>query len=157
MVYSVWRGSVTLLISIHGRALVADDEHDAYIVELGRLLAEPDAGAPLRVVGISDGGAPTARQRAEVTHLMKGRTSSEPIPWALISRSRFARGVALGLSWLLEGYKAFAPEELRRALRYLGVKGNEVRGVWRTIRELDKHIGSAAVREMALELGDSRG
>jgi hypothetical protein len=147
MVHLIWRGSLTVAIALNGRQLPTDEEWDAYVDEFRAVCDE--AGADLsRVVSIaiSDGGAPTSRQRQRVTAMVGERR----LRWVLLSTSRFARGVATALSWFQPDFKAYAPHEVHRAAAFLGIPGDEVPALLEAIREKDAAIGLSAVAELAL-------
>jgi hypothetical protein len=141
MVHGVWRGSVWVLIALHNREHPTPGEWEAYLATARTLFDEDARRQRVRVLAISDGGGPTARQRTQAADVAAGRA----LPWALISGSRFARGIGTAMSWLIGGFKAFAPHELRQSLHHLEVPHGETADLVRVVRELDGPLQLATV------------
>jgi hypothetical protein len=139
MVHGVWRGSVAVLVALNNRDHPTQPEWDAYCQTSREILA---AGhEQVRALAISDGGGPTSRQRAQTAEVVDGR----PVRWALISSSRFARSIGTALSWIIGGFKAFAPHEVLQALRYLDVRGDEIAGLLGLVQILDAQMGLTTI------------
>lgn len=141
MVHGIWRGSLSILVALNNREHPTTGEWDAYCDTVRGFLADPAGTAHLRALSISDGGGPTARQRSQVAAL----TGAYHTRWALVSSSRFARGIGMALAWAIGGFKAFAPQELRQTLHYLDVSAEETPGLVRAIHELDVVMQLSAV------------
>lgn len=143
MVHGVWRGSLWILIALHNREHPTSSEWDTYLATARSLFDEDLSRERVRVLAISDGGGPTARQRAQAAEVTAAAGRS--LVWALISSSRFARGIGLALSWLIGGFKAFAPHELRQTLHYLAVPPDEAADLVRMVHDLDGALQLATV------------
>jgi hypothetical protein len=76
-----------------------------------------DVTARLRTLVFSDGAGPNAQQRKAVADYLKGR----PSPLAIVTGVTIMRGVITALGWFNPQVKAFAPDQLDEALRYLDV------------------------------------
>jgi len=153
MANGVWRGSHTVLLMLHKRELMTDADQQAQIEALSRVLDDRAGHPSLRLLAISDGGAPTAAQRAELLRFLREREAPE-IPWVLVTSSRFARSVASVVAASVPGdYRTYEPSDLRRAAEHLGVGDGEHADLWRAIRELDQGMGLEAVAEIAAERG----
>jgi hypothetical protein len=151
--HAIWRGSKVVLVTLHNRELITDAENDELLADLARLLEDPAALDSLRLLAISDGGGPTARQRERVKRLLAERAGAPQIPWVLISTSRFARGVANALAYVLGGFRAYGPADLGRAVAYLQLDESELPQVWRVIQELDRGLGLETVAELRANQG----
>jgi hypothetical protein len=68
----------------------------------------------------SIGGAPDAKQRADLKVVYQRSFSKEP-PVAVLTTNAFARGVVTTLGWFYGNIRAFSPFELEAALRWLAV------------------------------------
>lgn len=145
LAFTVFRGSLTVVVCLNGRQLPTDDEWDRYLECIRGLIAETggDLGN-VRGMAISDGGAPSARQRK----LLDEVTGARSMRWTLLSISRFARGVGAALAWLQPDFNAYAPSGFARAARFLGVPDGEQPALLATIRDLDRAIGLQAVAEL---------
>jgi len=120
MVSSVFRGSMVVHIVLHTRSFPSDGEWEAFVSERAALLDSDGAGS-LRGLVVSDGGAPTSRQRTLYREL-SGRVT---VPTAQVTSSRLALGIAAAMGWVNPALKSFAPRHFERALRYLGVPQEE--------------------------------
>jgi hypothetical protein len=91
----------------------------------------------IRVLVFTYGGAPNARQRAELNDVLR---DVRP-PVAVVTPSTLARAVCTAIGWFQPRLRAFAPEELPNAFDYLDTN------------EGDRKVLSRMLREMRLELG----
>lgn len=143
MVHGVWRGTPPTLVALNDRQHPTTAEWDACLATARALLGAGES-TPLRALAISDGGGPTSRQRAQAAEVAAGHE----LRWALISSSRFARGIGSALSWLVGGFRAFAPHELRQTLYYLAVPPAEAPDLLRMVRSLDAPTQLAGVAQL---------
>ncbi len=120
MVSSVFRGSMIVHVVLHGRSFPTDDEWEAFVAERGDLLSA-DGAARLRGLVISDGGAPTSRQRT----MYRERSGRVSVAVAQVTQSRLALGIAVAMSWVNPSLKSFAPRDFPRALRHIGLPEGE--------------------------------
>jgi hypothetical protein len=134
MVSSVFRGSMIVHVVLHSRSFPTDAEWDEFVAERGELL-DAVGSARLRGLVISDGGAPTARQRT----MYRERSGRVTVPSAQVTSSRLALGIAVAMSWVNPSLKSFAPRDFARALRHIGVPEEE----WRL---LAVHLDGERVR-----------
>jgi hypothetical protein len=91
----------------------------------------------IRVLVFTYGGAPNARQRAELNDVLGGVRP----PVAVVTPSTLARAVCTAIGWFQPRLRAFAPEELEAALDYLDAN------------EADRKVLTRMLRELRLELG----
>jgi hypothetical protein len=91
----------------------------------------------VRVLVFTYGGAPNARQRAELNEVLR---DVRP-PVAVVTPSTLARAVCTAIGWFNPGIRPFAPEELERAFDYIDAN------------EADRKVLSRLLRELRLELG----
>jgi hypothetical protein len=148
MVHGWWRGSLTVMVVLNARVLPSDAEWEAYVEDFSAAFQKKSADASrVYALAVSDGVAPTARQRERLAAMVGDR----PVRWVLLSTSRFARGVATALSWIKPDFKAYAPADFSRGARFLGIPETEHRSLLGRIRELDRAVGLSAVAGLALE------
>jgi hypothetical protein len=112
-------GELTLLVSLHTAAPPGDDW-----IPYERLLREHKQRvngdiARLRVLVVSDGGAPDTRQR----HTMQNEIwQGRPVKVSVLTNSLknpVVRGIATALSWMNPGFKICNPSDLRGGLVHL--------------------------------------
>jgi hypothetical protein len=97
----------------------SDQEWEANFVEVNAYKkARLGDLSALRVLVISDGGRPNAKQRVMASMDIKGR----PVKKAVLSpqmRNPLHRGALTAMRWLNPGYKGFEPSQVLTALEYL--------------------------------------
>ena len=125
-----------LAIMIAGPKPPLDMEWDRY-VDFLEAMGTP--GPSSRTLAITAGGAPTNPQRARLEKRIGARRKGSKL--AVVTSSTFARGVLNGWALVRPGYRAFAPEKLDEALRFLDVSPQSAREVEALVRELRALLG----------------
>jgi hypothetical protein len=151
MVHTTWRGSLTVLIAVHGRSLPADAEWQLYFDEAARLFGPGADASRARILAITDGGAPSSRQREQLRAFLRERE----IWWTVITTSRFARGVTTALGWFFPRFKIYAPQDFARAAEFLGVPAAEVPSLLEAILDADHELHLDTVAEIATTLAQN--
>ncbi len=153
MVSALWRGSRWVLIALNGRSMATDGEWQEYLTLADQMFVEvADDLTRVRALSISDGGAPTSRQRQALV----ARFPDRQFPVAVVTSSRLARGIGTALAWFYPAIRTFGPREFTRALVYLGIPDAEVPALWRAIVEANERISVATVLEIGSQTGLSR-
>ena len=107
-----WR----VAVMVAGRESPSDAEWDRYIDFLEGMQTP---GPFARTLAVTAGGAPSSAQRIRLQgRIGEARKGSK---LALVTDSTFARGILNSWSLLRPGYRAFAPDKLAEALRFLDV------------------------------------
>jgi len=132
-------GEEGLMILAHSTRSPTDAEWTPYFRELSR--HDP---TKLKSLAFTDGGAPSGSQRKLVNDYLNGRQSLAVV----ITASHFVRGVVTALSWFNAHMKAFSPDDLDEALRYLVVRDTEMALVKREIQLLRKRLGHEGLRSI---------
>jgi hypothetical protein len=135
MVVSRWDGStVTLVVSIYTSQHPTDREWDQYL-EICRAL-ETQVGGNIEEKGgalvITDGAAPSTRQREQLNEFLRGRHCRA----AIVTSSFFARSITTALSWFNRDVKAFAPNRYEQALRHVRVAPADETSLWKELVRL---------------------
>jgi hypothetical protein len=91
----------------------------------------------IRVLVFTYGGAPNARQRAELNDVLG---DVRPLV-AVVTPSTLARAVCTAIGWFQPRLRSYAPEELESAFNYLDANQD------------DRKVLSRMLRGMRLELG----
>jgi hypothetical protein len=81
----------------------------------------------------TDGGAPSALQRAQLSAIYKDR----PVRVSVISRSPFVRAVVTALTWFNLKIKAFSPGDIGRAFEYLDVRPADEKRLWNELAQME--------------------
>ncbi|WP_146660969.1 hypothetical protein [Enhygromyxa salina] len=92
----------------------------------------------LRMLVITDGGAPNALQRSALfTQLLEGKVKSAVVTTVLANR--FKRGIATAIFWLNPNFRAFGPDQLDQALAHLDLDGHGERLI-EQLREVQRSV-----------------
>ncbi len=94
-----------------------DDEWNDYLNTMIGLARLMPAGQRFRIVAISDGSGPNAKQRAEV----QKRSQDLLIRTAVVSTSTIARNLVTAFGWMKQDMRGFSPDDPAKAMAYLGV------------------------------------
>ena len=104
-----------LVVSKH---TFSDAEWDGYLTFLRENLMP---GIEPKTIVMSQGASPTAMQRRKLNELTAPYADKSKI--AVVTESPIVRGVVAALSWFNPFYRAFPPQDLDRALAFLGISG----------------------------------
>src|SRR6516225_445034 len=75
-------------------------------------------GSAPRVLVVTEGGSPTAGQRAALSNVTDQHRNAAKV--AVCTDSTMARGAITALSWFLpNAYRAFSPADIDKAIEYL--------------------------------------
>jgi len=128
-----------LMILVHTSRPPNDAEWGAYYAEL----VKQDARR-LKSLAFTDGGAPNGAQRKQVNDFLAGQSSRA----CAVTSSAMVRGVVRALSWFNAQMKAFSPHEVDAALRYLGVRADEMASVRAEIQGLRVKLGDTDLKSI---------
>ena len=103
------------VVTVHSARAPSDAEWGAYLRDTGEYLPE------LRgVLIVTDGGGPTSSQRRSLKKLFEEQPHFNAF-FAVISSSLLARGIVLAINLFNPYIRAFRPEDIDRALKFLRV------------------------------------
>ena len=91
----------------------------------------------LRTIVFTDGGGPNAPQRKDVNDYLKGRTTTA----AIVTPSTMTRGVVTALAWFNPKIRAFAPDRIDEAFKYLGFGSKEIQTLWAEVHAMRVMLG----------------
>lgn len=132
-------GGGGLMLLAHSTRAPSDAEWELYLAELRK--HDPTT---LKTLTFTDGGAPNGAQRTLVNEHLNGRTSTAVV----VTASRLVRGVVTALRWSNPTLKAFPPDDVDGALRYLGVSEGDASRVHREMQVLRRRLGFADLRSI---------
>ncbi len=127
------------LVCVIGRHDPGDAEWRLYLDSIRRNLV-PELKP--RSLVYSEGGAPTASQRKELTALLdpwKDRTRS-----AVLTASAIARGVMTALHWFIPIFRGFKPTQIAEAMRFLELPDDAKADVEALLTQLRRQLGDEA-------------
>jgi len=131
-------GGLVLSFALHTAAAPRLDEWMAFENSLRQVKSAGELDR-LRVLVVSDGGAPNTLQRHTVQNeINEGR----PVKTALLTNSLanpIKRGIARAITWMNEGFKVCEPQDLRSALVHLDL-ANELDAVWNMAKALQAQL-----------------
>jgi hypothetical protein len=140
-----------LMVCVQSEAKMSDTDWDAYTGELHALYA---AGRLCRIFVFGDGDGPNARQRKKLHH--RGLYENHPINTAVTTHSLIARGVVTAISWFTD-IRAFSPEEIDAAFRYLTIPEADWLATRRTIAKFRVQLNAPAHTIVPLDLTNTIG
>ncbi len=131
-------GELDYFIWMHGTEAPENDKWQASIEAMRAYVrAHDNKFDNYRGLVFTDGGAPTASQRADLNSIYGGR----PVKVAVIANSAFVRAVITALTWFDLKIKAFAPKEIAAALDHIGVRPVERRRLFTELRAMEAECG----------------
>jgi hypothetical protein len=140
LAFALWeRAGLTVALCVHSTEPVPQPEWDAMIAQLTRRAADPAFDSEhLRMLVISDGGAPDARQRAQLADIWAGRASKLAIVVPAMSKPE-KQGVITALGWLNPAVGLFNPPLMLDALRHLDIE-DELDSLWPELLALQRRL-----------------
>jgi hypothetical protein len=141
-----------VLIQLHTSEAPTDAEWNTCLA-LGEQYGKKQNGSfsSLRVLAITDGGAPTTLQRGKLNDVMDGQT----VLVSTVSSNSMVRGVVTALSWFNRGIRVFSPAQITSALDHLLLTEAERKLVFADIAVLQPKL-SAATPRVILQLDRQR-
>lgn len=140
------RVSVRLVICLHSEVDPPAQEWERTLRELGALMASAPATQQLRMLVVTGGGGPDARQRAQLREVW----GDHAIKVALLVPGHgnpIKRGLVTALNWINPALAVFTPNNFPDALKYLDLQ-HELPNVWQELCALQGKL--APVRTLAM-------
>jgi hypothetical protein len=136
------------MLSLHGRPAPTDADVAAMIPAMVKLASDNEL---VRSLVITDGGAPSTAQRKRLFDALAGR--SERVRNAIITDATSVRFVISAMSLVVDGIRAFSPQEINAALAYLEYSPRELVACASKLRSIAKSLpaGRFLTFERALE------
>ena len=124
MITHVWESgdlADTVVIALHTGLSPSDREWQQYLAALERAWARHKSDTRrIRALSISDGGAPSTRQREQLNGLLKRASGGQGVV-AIVTDNLITRNIVRALSWFNPDIRAFAPSALHAAIHYLSL------------------------------------
>jgi hypothetical protein len=144
MATEVWRcDSSGLLVSLHTRQAPNDDEWKEYLNLAGRLLVEQMGSDKIGGLSLSDGGAPSMKQRNALNLLLQRRH----VGVAIVSDSIVVRGVVTALHWFNRDISVFAASAMGKAVQRVGVPTARHAELFTILRKMQGRLPRVALLE----------
>ena len=129
-------GRVAVMVA--GRENPSDVEWDRYIDFLEEMRTP---GPSSRTLAVSAGGAPSSTQRVRLEQRIGEMRKGSKL--AVVTGSTFARGVLNGWALVRPGYRAFSPDKIDEAIRFLDVPPASISEVEGLVSQLQAELGPA--------------
>jgi hypothetical protein len=145
-VTTLTRGSVRLVICLHTKVDPPQAEWDNVLKLLSAQLAAAPDVERMRMLVVTGGGAPDARQRAQLAEVWAKRD----IKTAILVPGRnnpLKRGLMTALTWINPAIAFFEPPQLSEALVYLGI-AQELEAVWKELAGLQGQLTQVATLQL---------
>jgi hypothetical protein len=94
--------------------------------------------AELRSLVVSDGGAPNAVQRKQLSAVVDGKPMRSAVLTTVLSNS-IKRGIATAISWTNPQFGFYRPEQVYDALDQVGA-GTHTGRIWHELRRLQREL-----------------
>jgi hypothetical protein len=119
-----------------GKHPLDDSEWDAY----AHFLEKEFIPGPRRSLCLvsTDGAGPTAAQRQRVNEVIAPVVKH--LRAAVLTSSNIARGIVTAMSWINPVYRAFAPDEMDKAIEFLGIDEAEIPQLKRLLTALKEEL-----------------
>lgn len=144
------RGGLDLAICLHTAEPVPNHEWTKLIEQLERCgMAGGADPQRARMLVVTDGGAPDARQRSQLGRLWRGKAIQTAVLVPGLSNP-IKRGLMTALTWFNPRMAFFVPEQLTGALRHIGLEG-EQNSVWTALLELQMQLPPVRTMQLIAE------
>jgi hypothetical protein len=123
------------MLTLHGRPAPSDADLAVVIPAMVKLVSENELA---RSLVITDGGAPSTAQRKRLFDAIGGR--SDRVRNAVVSDAASVRFVISAMSLVVDGIRAFSPDEINSALAYLEYSPREIVACASKLRTIAKSL-----------------
>ena len=131
-----------VILAVHTTSEPTPEEWEDYIrTVVHAYKVHGDKPDLVRQLLLTDGGGPNPAQRAAVLKATEGIPGVDNVPRAVISSSKVVRGIVTALNWLNRNVKLFSPEEIEKAIAFLGIDEATVDELWDHLMGIDAEIG----------------
>jgi hypothetical protein len=135
-----------LFLFLHGGQPPLDHEWQASIDAYQACEEEHGDISRVRILVVTDGGAPSSRQRGKLNDFLKGRI----LPISVISDSALVRGVVTAFSWFNPKIRSFPPRLAWQACEHVNVPQRHYVRVFAEFVEMQKQSGTNSALQAAL-------
>jgi hypothetical protein len=107
-----------------------------HMIEVYKGHPSPDV---LRCLVFTEGGSPTAAQRADLTSALPNRKMMVSV----VTQSVLARAAGTAIAWLVPGLRIFSPNDFEKALDHIGAVGVDRRILRDAVDQLRRELVTA--------------
>jgi hypothetical protein len=127
------------VVVVHGKEPPTDEEWNEYLDFTFKGAAAKDV---VRHLVVTEGAAPSSAQRRELQERASECLDQDPmsVRAAIITPSTFVRGVVTAMSWIVDTNRAFAPDKLDDAMKYLGIPLEHFAEIEKMVRTLQGEL-----------------
>jgi len=127
------RKVASLLLLRESNTAPTDAEWNETLAMLSEMRAE---GLTVKVLVVTDGAGPDAKQRARLEALLAGK----PVRTAVVSDSLKLRFISAGVALFNSEHRAFTRAEVQDAYTYLGLTPSERRGAEKALDDMNSLV-----------------
>ncbi len=134
-----------LFVVLQDKERASDAEWAALMVDFGAAGRRKGFGRVYGMV-VSDGGAPTVTQRANLRETLGGSSFTGSV----LSKSVLVRGAVTAMSWFNPGLKVFGPDRYAEWLKSVPLQQEELGVLKETVAKLSETVRCATIAEVKL-------
>jgi hypothetical protein len=123
----------SVLVLFHSSRAPTNDEWDSILAMLERTMR---AHGAVQIIVLTEGGPPSATQRAALTRILAGGKSRS----AVLTQSKAARAIVTALRWWNPTIVSFSPDDLASAMAFLRIEPERKGTIERTLVELRDEV-----------------
>lgn len=129
------------LVVVHGDAPPSDEVWEEYLKFTFENKTSKDI---VRHLVVTQGASPTAAQRRLLQERAALLLDENPVSVraAIVTPSTFARGIVTAISWIIDAPRAFAPEKLADALKYLDIPAEHLPAIRDMVTKLEQELNA---------------
>lgn len=127
------------VVVVHGDEPPTDEVWKEYIDYTFSGAAARDV---VRHLVVTEGASPTSAQRKLLQERTADFLDADPmsVRAAVVTSSTFARGIVTAIGWIVDAPRAFAPDKLEDAMRYLGIPMNHYEPIKAMVTTLQSEL-----------------
>jgi hypothetical protein len=127
------------VVVVQGDEPWSDDVWKEYI---DYTFKDANARDVVRHLVVTEGASPTSSQRKLLQERTADFLDADPmsVRAAVVTSSTFARGIVTAIGWIVDAPRAFAPDKLEDAMRYLGVPMNHYEPIKTMVQTLQQEL-----------------
>jgi hypothetical protein len=127
------------LVVVHGAEPPTDEVWEEYLKFTFENKTSKDI---VRHLVITQGASPTSTQQKLLEERASVLLDANPVSVraAIVTPSSFARGIVTAISWIIDAPRAFAPDKLADAMKYLDIPLEHYEAIEGMVRKLQQEL-----------------
>lgn len=147
LVTTLGLGEVSLVMWLHTAENPPPDEWERGIQEImSHRVASKIPASAMRHLVVSDGGAPSAKQRGQLVQVWEGTPGKIAVVTTVLTNP-IKRGVATAITWLNPLSRFYEPRGFRDAVSYLDLE-HRIDAIWREYGRLASELPATVTLDL---------